>query len=463
MLMPDDLLPFSQDIERAVLGSVLVDNAVIHQIRTILPQAGMFHPKHQPIYQAMLDLADKNVPPDYEAVCDLLDKRKQLKNAGGRAEIALFINSGTSIHAEHYAGIVERDYVRREAMNLGSRITNAAFDAEDVNDLLAEINAGVMALEGRRNGGGPRPIADAVSELYDNLQEWQSDLLPPGQVRGLSTGLLEFDKMMGGMEKGESLVIIAGRPRVGKSALSVASAFEIAKQGGKVLIFALEMKDTSLVARIASAASGVNYKQVRRGAKEGTDGWYASPEDFSKFTKHVLELSHANNLYIDHTQNLTISQIRSRSMVLSRKLGGLDLIVVDTGNLVQSENVRGKNFAQVESDKVRGIRNLIKEIDCVAYVTWQLNKGVDSRPSSGLGRMPTLGDLRDTGGVEEHASDVIGLYRDELYNPETIEFKNIMHLIGLKRRNDMGGTIQLIGYNPHLQKFYSPERKEIPF
>jgi replicative DNA helicase len=141
----------------------------------------------------------------------------------------------------------------------------------------------------------------------------------------------------------------------------------------------------------------------------------------------------------------------------------VDLIVVDTGNLVQAENVRGKNFAQVESDKVRGIRNLIKELNCVGYVTWQLNKGVDSRPASGLGRMPTLGDLRDTGGVEEHASDVIGLYRDELYNPETIEYKNIMHLIGLKRRNDMGGTIQLIGYNPAYQRFFSPERREIPF
>ena len=221
------------------------------------------------------------------------------------------------------------------------------------------------------------------------------------------------------------------------------------------------MKAKTLLARVASAESKVAFRKVQRGIKEGSN-WYASSEEYSKFTSGVLGAGAATNLYIDESTNLSASQIRSRSLVLARQLGGLDLIVVDTGNLVQSENERGKNFAQVESDKVRQLRNLVKELDCVAYVTWQLNKGVDSRPAANMGRMPTLGDLRDTGGVEEHASDVIGLYRDELYNEQS-PYKNVMHLTGLKRRNDVGGTRVVLGFDPQYQRFYSVEmeRREL--
>jgi replicative DNA helicase len=143
-------------------------------------------------------------------------------------------------------------------------------------------------------------------------------------------------------------------------------------------------------------------------------------------------------------------------------LGGLDLIVIDTGNLIRDENIGGMNFAQRESRKVSSVRKLVKELDCVGYMTWQLNKGVDSRPTASFGRMPTLGDLRDTGGVEEHASDVFGLYRDELY-VENTQYKNVMHLLALKRRNDEDSTIGTVGFNPAIQKFYPVElhRQEI--
>jgi len=215
-----------------------------------------------------------------------------------------------------------------------------------------------------------------------------------------------------------------------------------------------------LIARVASAESQVSYKAVQRGV-QANSSWYASPEDFSNFTSKVVGIGEATNLYIDESQNLTVSQIRSRAMVLARKLGGIDLVVVDTGNLVRSENVSGMNFAQTESAKVQALRNLVKELNCVGYVTWQLNKGVDSRPAAGMGRMPTIGDLRDTGGVEEHASDVIGLYRDELYNEQS-QYKNVMHLLGLKRRDDAGNTMVRVGFDPQYQRFFSIEIHRTP-
>jgi len=460
--MTERLLPSSLEAEKAVLGSVLIDQDAIHRIRAILPQHGMFHQEnHQRVYKAMVDLVEEGTPPDLLTVCDELEHRQQLNEVGGPAFITALTNAvPTSIHAEHYAHIVERDHIRRKAIAFGTSVVQMAYKTEDTAQLMGAINADLLDLEAQRDRGGPVPVATVISELYDDLERWQNDPLPPGAVRGLSTGIPEWDGMMGGMTNGESLVVLAARPRTGKTILALTSAYRLAKAGKKVLFFALEMKSKTLLARVASAESQVSYKTVQRGAQPNSS-WYASPEQFSNFTQKVIRIGEATNFYLDDTMNLTASQIRSRAMVLARRLGGLDLIVVDTGNLVDSENESGKNFAQTESDKVRALRNLVKELDCVAYVTWQLNKGVDSRPSANMGRMPTLGDLRDTGGVEEHASDVIGLYRDELYN-ENSQYKNVMHLNGLKRRDDAGNTIVTVGFDPRFQRFYSVELEKRP-
>jgi len=460
--MPERLLPSSIEAERSVLGGILIDHDSIHRVHAIISTHGMFHQEsHQRIFKAMVDLIDAGTPPDLLTVADLLEQRNELKKVGDLTYLTSLINEvPTSLHAEHYAEIVERDYIRRRAIALGSSIVQMAYKSEDTADLMGAINSGLLDLEAQRDRGGPVAIGAVVSELWDDLEYWQKNPLPPGEVRGLSTGIPEWDKMMGGMAAGESLVILAARPRTGKTILALTSAYRMAKLGKRVAFFSLEMKAKTLAARLASAGSQVSYKLVQRGS-QANSSWYASPDDFSSFTQSVVGLGNATNLYIDESLNLSASQIRSRAMVLARKLGGLDLIVVDTGNLVQSGDVYGKNFAQTESDKVRALRNLVKELDCVAYVTWQLNKGVDSRPAANMGRKPTLGDLRDTGGVEEHASDVIGLYRDELYNEQS-PFKNVMHLSGLKRRDDAGDTTVTLGFDPRFQRFYSVEFSKKP-
>ena len=450
----------STEAEQGVLGSILIDADAIYRL-DLMPEQ-FYQEKHQWLYRAMLDLSNDGIPPDLLTVSDLLEQRGQLKEAGGSSYITSLVNAvPTSLNAEYYAGIVERDHKRRQWIAFGSRIVREAHRTEDVADLESSINSGLMEIEAQKVKSGPVPIASVVSELYEDLEQWQNDPLPPNAVRGLSTGIPEWDKMMGGMENGESFVIIAARPRVGKTIIAITSAFRMARMGKRVLVFALEMKGRTLVARLASADSEVSYKKVKRGVKDGSN-WYPSGQEYSEFTTAALKISSANNLYVDESQNLTVSQIRARAMTLAHRLGGLDLIVVDTGNLVQSESVRGKNFAQTESEKVRGIRNLVKELDCVGYMTWQLSKAIDSRPTASFGRAPKIGDLRDTGGVEEHASDVIGLYRDELY-VENSQYKNVVHLFALKRRNDEDSTVQTLGFNPEFQRFYSVDlqRKEL--
>lgn len=463
--MPEKPEIYSTEAERGVLGCVLIDPDCIHRVRPLI-KPEMFHKEHHRwIYQAMLDLADDSTPPDFLTLGDALEQRGQLEKAGDFSYITSLINAvPNSLRAEHYAGIVERDHVRRCASSLGAKIVQLAHQTDDVNDLLGAIHKGVMDLDMRQDRGGPVPISSVVGELYDDLQQWQDDPLLPNTVRGLSTGIPEWDRMMGGMEKGESTVAIVGRSGTGKTALVLTSGYRLAAQGDRVLIFALEMKAKTLLARMAASNSGVNYKKVKRGVKNGSS-WYASPDEFSRFTTETLKAANIRHLYIDETQNLTLSQIRARSMTLAQRIGGLDLVIIDTGNLVQSEFSSGKNFAQEESDKVKGFRNLTKELNCVLYFTWQLlTKKIDARPAANFGRAPNLSDLRDTGGVEEHSSDIIGIYRDELH-VENSQYKDMMHFFGLKRRNDEAKTMQVAGFDAEHQKFYSVDlhRKEIAY
>lgn len=449
------LPPANIEAEEAVLGCILIDQDALHRVRSILKESHFFYrQKHGWIYDVFLYLSDKSEPIDFLTVCDELDRREQLDEVGGAAFITSLINAvPTHIHAEHYAFLVEREYVRRQALTLSGKIAQKAYEAEDVQDLIAFISSGALGIELYREGDGPLSAPRIVSDFYDDLERWAQDPLPPGAVRGISTGIEEWDNMMGGMDRGESLVVLAARPRTGKTALALASAYAMSqKRGYRVLYFALEMKRRTLIARLASADSGVSFKKVKRGVKENSQ-WYASQEEFDKFMASAMKIADARNFYIDDTHNLSVPDVRARSMQLAQRLGGLDLVVVDTGNLVQGAIQGGMNFAQTESAKMQGIRNLVKELDCIGYVTWQLNKSVDSRPAAGLGRAPTLGDLRDTGGVEEHASDVIGLYRDELYN-EGSKYKNVMHLFALKRRNDEDRTSLLLGYNAAYQRFF---------
>lgn len=457
--MNNRLPPANIEAEESVLGCILIDPDALHRIRSILKGSHFFQrEKHGWVYDVFLHLSDKAEPIDFLTVCGELERRQQLNPVGGAAFVTTLINAvPTSIHAEHYASLVEREYVRRQAIALAGAIAQKAYETEDVHDLIAYISGGALGIELYREGDGPLSATQIVSDFYDDLERWAKDPLPPGAVRGISTGIEEWDNMMGGMDRGESLVVLAARSRTGKTALALASAYAMSQNGYKVLYFALEMKRRTLIARLACADSQVSYKKIKRGVKENSS-WYASQGEFDKFMAAAMKIADARNFYIDDTHDLAVSDIRARAMQLAQRLGGLDLVVVDTGNLVQDASQSGMNFAQRESTKIRGLRNLIKELDCVGYVTWQLNRLVESRPVANLGRAPTLLDLRDTGGVEEHASDVVGLYRDELYNEDS-KYKNVMHLFALKRRNDEDRTSLLLGYNAAYQRFFPVDVK----
>lgn len=448
-------LPYSEEAEESVLGALLIDpNAFVRAAEIVGPED--FHDEGRSMIFKAIAAVDRV---DILTVSDWLESRSWLDKVGGTAYLTSLINrTPTSLHVEHYARIVLRDSTRRKAIQAGTEIVQFAFETPDADKVVAQANQLVLNLSVSKNGDGLVSASEVGNQFENDLAYWQEHPLEYGQVRGLSTGLRDWDAMMGGMQPGD-FVVICGRTRMGKSALALTSAYRIARMGKRVAFFALEMRKESLIARFASAESGVSYRKIKRGVKEGSD-WHATAEEFARYREAAREVADTRTLYIDDTPNLSVDQIKARIFALSRKLGGMDLVVVDTGNLVQIDTQKGENLAQTESRKVRGLRNLAKELDCVVYMTWQLNRTVESRPITNSGRRPQLSDLRDTGGVEEHATDVIGVYRDDVYNDSTLS-RNIMELIGLKRREDEGNTLARVGFQADLQRFFDVELRKI--
>jgi replicative DNA helicase len=448
-------LPYSREAEESLLGALLIDPDAFVRAAEIVGPEDLHDEGRRMIFKAIGAVERA----DLLTVSDWLKSSGWLDKVGGSAYFTDLINrTPTSLHVEHYARIVRRDSVRRKAIQAGTEMVQFAYQTPDADRVVARANQLVLNLSGSNNGDGLISAGEAGSQLDSDLRYWQEHPLQYDQVRGLSTGLRDWDRMMGGMQPGD-FVVICARPRMGKSALAITSAYRIARTGKRVAFFALEMTRTSLIARLAAAESGVSYKRIKRGVMDGSH-WHASPEEFARFEEAGRQVASTQSLYIDDTSNLSVDQIRARAFALSRKLGGLDLMVVDTGNLVYAEDQKGENHAQTESRKVRGLRNLGKELHSVVYMTWQLNRAVESRPVTNSGRRPRLSDLRDTGGVEEHATDVIGLYRDEVYNDSTLS-QNMMELIGLKRREDEGNTLSRVGFQADQQRFFDVELRKI--
>lgn len=456
----DTLAPHNAEAEQAVLGCVLIDQDAANRVRGMVGPHDFYQERHGWIFAAMLALAERGIPPDFLAVCDELENRGQLDKAGGPAFITSLINAvPTSIHAEHYAGIVERDAVRRAAIAKAGEIVQRAYQDDDADGLVAFFNQAAISLERRGNDDGLQRVDRVFGEFYDDLEYWQDNPLRPGQVRGLSTGLPTWDAMMGGMSQGD-FVVLAARPRMGKTALAITSAYRIARAGYHVAFFALEMTRKGLIARLAAAESGVSFKKIKHGVASSGNGWYATPDEWARFIQAGIGIGGLPNFWIDETAGLSVEQIRARASTLARRLGRLDLVVVDTGNLATTERHAGENFAQTESRKARILRILAKELACVVYMTWQLNKSVDGRSAADGAQRPTLGDLRDTGGVEEHATDVIGIYCDGVVNDQT-RYPNTMDLLGLKRREDEGNTIARVGFDATTQRFFEIDVRSI--
>jgi len=419
--------PHDLSAEKAVLSAILLDNGVIHSLVTELRDEDFYHPSHQILFRAMVQLKDRNQPVDLTTLNSHLQVEGLLEAIGGvlvLAEIADY--EATAANAAHYAGIVREAAKKRKLISVASEIASLGYDRRESADKLLDTAQGRIFTLGTEQGS--QSLESLKTGVHDAMDHIDVLMNRSGELTGLSTGYTKLDQMTGGLQAGD-LFILAARPSMGKTALALNVARNAAVDSGKkVAVFSLEMTTRSLVMRMLSSEAQVDFSTFRSGL--------ISSEVHGRLMVAAGALAEAG-IWIDDTGAATVLEIRSKSRRL-RAEHGLDMVVIDYLQLAHGDGGSASREQEI-SEISRGLKGLAKELDIPVLALSQLNRGPESRKED---KRPMLADLRESGAIEQDA-DIIGfIYRDVVYNKET-EFENMAELIIAKQRNGPTGTVQL--------------------
>jgi len=439
------LPPQNVEAEEAVLGALLIDPDAIIRVATLLKPTDFYREKNGWIYDATLALHERREPIDFLTVCDELDRREQLDEIGGAGFITSLINAvPTSIHAEHYARIIERTATRRRLIEAAGEIAGLAYqEADDVNEVVDRAEQVLFGVSERRIARELVPIRQVLSAYYDRIEYLTRHR---GEMIGVPTGFTDLDRLLGGLQRSD-MVILAARPSVGKTSLALSVAHNAAKRfHQRVAFFSLEMSSEQVVQRLISAETGINSQRLRRGE--------IAQDEWGRFMKAASDLSESL-FYIDDTPGISALELRTKARRLHAEVG-VDLLVVDYLQLMRGD-FRSENRVQEISSISRALKALARELNVPVLALSQLSRGVEARTD----KRPILSDLRESGALEQDADVVMFIYRDELYNENT-ERKNIADIMVAKHRNGPTGTVALF-FKKELAQFLEAEvrRKEI--
>lgn len=433
----DQFRPHSIEAESSLIGALLIDPDAIIKISTLI-QAGHFYIKRYGlIYQAILDLYAQNQPADLVLVSELLASRGQLKEIGGEAGLAELISqTPSSLYADHYARIVYKKFLLRSLIEAGSQIVQLGYD-EKINIREGMDKAESLIFQATslmvREGFGLQHIKAGLDKHYERMEYLAEN---KDKIVGLPTGIMDLDKLLGGLQRSD-MIVMAGRPGMGKSALALSIALYAARKHQKrVAIFSLEMSEEQLIQRLIANQTGIDSQRIRAGD--------IKKEEWPVYYKAIQDLS-VTQLFIDDTPAISITELRSRARRLVAE-HGLDLLIVDYLQLMTAAG-RHENRQQEVSVISRGIKSLARELDIPILALSQLSRQVDSRQN----KRPVLSDLRESGSIEQDSDVVLFIYRDEVYNPDT-EFPNIAELIIGKHRNGPTGMLSVY-FKKHLNQF----------
>ncbi len=421
--------PHSLEAEQALVGGLMLDKAAWDKVADLVGSADFYRKDHRLIFQAIAELVNDGNPCDVVTVSEYLDSRGELEAAGGLEYLATLANETPgAANARAYANIVRERAMLRSLIHAGNEIAGQAFATEgrSATDLVDEAERLVfeIAERGSRGRQGFRSLKEILPETVDRIDLLhQSD----GSITGISSGYTEFDKMTAGLQPGD-LVIIAGRPSMGKTTFAVNIA-ENAAIGAKVptAIFSMEMPSSQLTFRMISSLGRVDQTHLRTGN--------FPDEDWSRINTAVQLMSEAP-IFIDDTAGLAPTEIRARSRRLQRE-HGLGLIVVDYLQLMQVPGNQ-ENRATEISEISRSLKALAKELAVPVIALSQLNRSVEQRTD----KRPVMSDLRESGAIEQDADMIIFIYRDEVYNPDTPR-KGIADIVIAKQRNGPIGEFPL--------------------
>ncbi len=435
--------PHSIEAEEAVLGSVLIDPEAIFRVGSFLKADDFYIVKNQWVWETCVRLHERREPIDFVTVTRELGARGQLEELGGPAYVSHLINVvPTAIHAEGYGRIVERAAVRRRLLGAASEIAKLAYEESDeIEQTIDAAEQALFSVGQRRAARDVVPISDAIREYFDRIEYLYEHR---GEPLGIPTGFLDLDKMLGGLQKSD-LIIVAARPGVGKTSLMLNIALNAARRFHQhVAIFSLEMSNEQIVQRLVSSETGIDSQRLRLGDLR--------EEEWPLFVQATNALSETS-LFVDDTPSISAMQLRTKARRLHAE-EGLDLIIIDYLQLMTGD-ARSENRVQEISYLSRSLKGLARELSVPVLAASQLSRSVEQRSD----KRPILSDLRESGSIEQDADIVMFIYRDDVYD-EASERKNIAELIVAKHRNGPTGTVELY-FQRNLTQFKNALKRDV--
>lgn len=428
--LSEKLPPRSVEAEKCLLGCLMLDKEAINKVVDFLKPEDFYKGIHNQIFQAMVELFEKQEPIDLLSSTTRLEEKNLLEEIGGASYLSECVNSvPTASNVVNYAKIVRKKKVLRDLIQASQEINSLAFEeAEDIDLLLDKAESRIFSIAQRSLIQEFSPVADSLEEAWTRIDELSRQR---GRLRGLPTGFSSLDNILAGLQKSD-LLILASRPALGKSSLALNFAYYIATHEKiPVGFFSLEMSRDQIIDRLIAAQANVDLWRLRTGRLSGE----GQDNDFSRIRKALQVLSDAP-IYIDDSAGPNILQIRAMARRLQAQ-HGLGLVVVDYLQLMESRNPNLSIVQQV-TEISKSLKGLAKELNVPVLALSQLSRAVEQRTR----HIPRLADLRESGSIEQDADVVMFIHREDRYNTNTLR-KGIADIIVAKHRNGPVGSVEL--------------------
>lgn len=436
--------PQNTDAEASLLGAILIDTDALIKIADKIASEDFYAEKHAYIYDSITELYESHSPIDVLTLSNQLNANNRLEAIGGSSyltELSNFVP--TSSHVEQYAEIVAQKSMRRRLIRAANEISSMSFnETNGLQELIENAETRLFEVSQRHIKQDITSLETILSESFDRLDELHKD---KGKIRGVPTGFKDLDNILAGLQRSD-LFILAARPSMGKTALALNLAHNIAIQSDQpVLVFSLEMSKEQLVDRMLAMESGVDAWALRTGN--------LTDSDFEKIGQAMGTLSEAQ-IYIDDSPTITVSELRTKAR-REAHVRDLGLIVVDYLQLMSGGGRSGSDGNRVQeiSEISRGLKAIARELNVPLIALSQLSRSVESRSP----QIPQLADLRESGSIEQDADVVAFIYREDYYNPET-DRRNITDIFIKKHRNGPTGAVELY-FDKEKQRFKSIDTK----
>ncbi len=440
--------PSSIEAEQAVIGGLMLDNSEWDNVSDLIIAEDFYRPEHQIIYRVMFQQSEDNRPIDVVTLGEALDRLHKLENAGGIDYLGeLAGNARGTVNIRAYAEIVRERAILRKLIRVANEVIDSGYSpgGRTAADVLDEAEKKIFEIgDDRPRDGSPRPINPILHHVVERIDELSG---MDGALTGVTTGYSDLDNMTNGWQNSD-LIIVAGRPSMGKTAFSM-NLVENALQNSNrpVLVFSLEMPAESLVIRMLSSLGRVDQNLLRTGQLQ--------EDDWPKLTAAVAQLKD-RPLLIDDSPGLSPMEMRSRARRVKREQGDLGMIVVDYLQLMQIKGSSENRVGEI-SEISRSLKLLAREFECPVIALSQLNRSLEQRPN----KRPVMSDLRESGAIEQDADVIIFIYRDEVYHEDSADKGTAEIIIG-KQRNGPIGTVRLafIGKHTRFENFVRPRYDE---